>query len=719
MKGWALTDSALLVTLDGGAGWTDLAPGQTLEGVTDVFFLSDTELRLAGVSSSSPGMLMTAATADGGDSWRKRVIETSALAPGRIYIDARLHFLDRTHGWLLGRVATSTAFSVAELLRTSDGGKTWGRLPPPPAAGRFVFVDSDHGFMTGAPVSERLYRTHDGGRSWEEVELSLPVEQGMALYDLPTFLSPAKATLAVTLRGEGPRALEFVTLDSGNSWLPSGSMALPPGDYDSAVPIALAERSETGDIPLVAVRTFSVAPDGSSWALIAEGGCTEGSCQQVTRLVDVDKRSPTAGPTVDHLVRTLKGPQFNPEQKNSSEKTALSLDLGFDKCAAGTTTQMRAWWDNSPYRDANIYFGGAARACSQIHLDADWVATVFEQGWQLIPTWVGPQAPCTRYSRRISSNPGEARTDAVAEAGMAVAAAANLGLGPGTPLYYDVEYYDENDQECSAAMREFIDAWTTSVNDLGYLAGAYGNARNIQNDWIPGVINNPPDAVWLVPWVCGRTSTCDWTPTVFGVPGLDDSYWSGYRRIRQYWGPHTETYGGVSFEIDADYANGPVAAAADNSSCWEAAPAGHWQGEYFDTTDLSGQAVMVRDDGDGTLEFERGSESPGAPCGLPTDAFSARWTRSAPFVAGIYRFTLTAADGVRLLIDGSLEIDQWSDQPPTQHSVLVTLSDGVHTIRFDHFSAGNGTEAELSWKRLANMRRVRPNSRIQPGGKAR
>ena len=86
-------------------------------------------------------------------------------------------------------------------------------------------------------------------------------------------------------------------------------------------------------------------------------------------------------------------------------------------------------------------------------------AEVFAQGWRLIPTWVGPQAPCTNYIRRISADPVEARLDGVAEADAAVAAAAALGLGEGTPLYYDVEYYDEFDQSCSEAMREFIDAW--------------------------------------------------------------------------------------------------------------------------------------------------------------------------------------------------------------------------------------------------------------------
>ena len=96
-----------------------------------------------------------------------------------------MHFADADHGWLLGRVATGAAMSVGELLATADGGESWQRLPPPPVAGRFIFVSAERGFMTGAPVSERLYRTLDGGRSWHE--LRFPIARGPG----PCALRPA------------------------------------------------------------------------------------------------------------------------------------------------------------------------------------------------------------------------------------------------------------------------------------------------------------------------------------------------------------------------------------------------------------------------------------------------------------------------------------------------------------------------------------------------
>src|SRR5690606_8101911 len=97
-----------------------------------------------------------------------------------------------------------------------------------------------------------------------------------------------------------------------------------------------------------------------------------------------------------------------------------SFDKGFDKCAAATASQMQSWKTNSPYKDANIYFGGSARACAQTNLTSSWVSTVFSQGWRLIPTWVGPQAPCTSYGNRFSYDTATARTQGLNEASAAV-----------------------------------------------------------------------------------------------------------------------------------------------------------------------------------------------------------------------------------------------------------------------------------------------------------
>jgi len=591
-RGLVLTDSALLFTHDGGASWADLGPRRGLDGVSGLFFLEADRGWLAGVTPGSASRLVVLDTADGGSSWRERPIETSDLSGGRSYADATVHFVDADYGWLLGRVATGAAVSVGELLATTDGGDSWQRLPPPPVAGRFVFLSAERGFMTGAPVSERLYRTLDGGRSWRELRLPVSAAPGRALYDLPAFSTPQDGTLAVTLAGDRPRLVTFVTRDGGSSWQRARSRALPAGDYEEPVVAALKTTGDpaalalgasveldtavgrrslsltrraarpTPDAGVPSVRALSVDDDGQGWALVAEGRCDGGGCRQTTRLVALDGSAAGLAGAADLLTRTFthttsQTPSGAASEALSTTGLTISMDKGFDKCAAASVAQMQTWRTSSPYRDANVYYGGIARYCSQPNLSASWVSAVFQQGWRLIPTWVGPQAPCTSFIRRFSLDPVTARNQGLAEADAAANTAAALGLGPSTPVYYDMERYSTT-TACSAAVRAFVDAWTERIRARGYVAGVYGVPSNTQADWRPGLMPHVPDAVWVASWACTGT-TCNFTPSVFGIPGLSDAYWTNNQRIRQYWGGHNETWGGVTFNIDSNYANGPVA----------------------------------------------------------------------------------------------------------------------------------------------------------------
>ena len=54
---------------------------------------------------------------------------------------------------------------------------------------------------------------------------------------------------------------------------------------------------------------------------------------------------------------------------------------GFDTCAAPSTSQMQAWWTNTPWSFVGVYIGGAVRACSQPNLTATWMNTTNMQGW--------------------------------------------------------------------------------------------------------------------------------------------------------------------------------------------------------------------------------------------------------------------------------------------------------------------------------------------------
>ena len=436
-RGFVLTDSALLATRDGGASWTDVSPGRGLAGVSGAFFFDGYRGWLAGTTPGVPSRLVVLDTADGGTSWRELSIDASDSPGGQPYAEAQVHFADAAHGWLLGRLATGSAVSLGVLLRTPDGGESWERLPAPPAAGRIVFASAERGFMTGAPVSERLYRSLDGGRSWQELSLPVSAAPGQALYGLPQFTTPQDGTLSVTLAGRRPRLLTFVTRDGGLTWQPARSLVLPRGDYGEPVPAALTPSGDpaafaagpsivrerpgvgraitnrvapTGGVSpdraapargVPSVRALSTDDDGSGWALVAEGQCDQGTCLQTTRLVALA----ASGGSTDLLTRTWVHRLSRGQEGPLTSAQTISFNKGFDKCAAGTVAQMQTWRTSSPYRDANIYYGGSARACSQTNLTPSWVSAVFQQGWRLIPTWVGPQAPCSSFGNKFSLTP--------------------------------------------------------------------------------------------------------------------------------------------------------------------------------------------------------------------------------------------------------------------------------------------------------------------------
>jgi hypothetical protein len=108
---------------------------------------------------------------------------------------------------------------------------------------------------------------------------------------------------------------------------------------------------------------------------------------------------------------------------------------------------------------------------------------------------------------------------------------------------------------------------------------------------------------------------------------------------------------------------------------------------------------MVRDDGSGNLNFNWGGGSPSSSCGIPSDDFSVRWTRTVHFSAATYRFTITSDDGFRLYIDDSLKLAKWFDQAPTTYTVDVPMSTGNHTVRLDYYERGGGAYAALAWER--------------------
>lgn len=134
-----------------------------------------------------------------------------------------VYFVDARHGWYgNGR---------GELFYSEDGGDSWSRRWHRP--GTFIralgFIDAENGFLgnigpgyfPGVSDATLLYRTRDGGRSWEPVTLPQNRLKGICAIDIQRLPSGPDAAPRVLIhaagRVGGPAGL-LRSVDGGEHW---------------------------------------------------------------------------------------------------------------------------------------------------------------------------------------------------------------------------------------------------------------------------------------------------------------------------------------------------------------------------------------------------------------------------------------------------------------------------------------------------------------------
>jgi hypothetical protein len=257
------------------------------------------------------------------------------------------------------------------------------------------------------------------------------------------------------------------------------------------------------------------------------------------RAIVVEPRSAGAGASVLPAARTSTGP--------APRSGTVFTGLGFDACSTPSARSMSAW-KSSPYRAVGVYIGGVNRACSQPNLTPEWVGAQTAAGWHLIPTYVGLQAPTSASSSCAKLSSSQATAQGVAAALDAVEEASAVAMGPGSPIYFDMESYSRTSSATSATLT-FLEAWTKKLHALGYVSGVYSSSASGIADLADefGSGYELPDHLWIANWN-GAQGTAD--------PVVPASAWTPHRRIHQYSGGHDESYGGVLINIDEDYVDG-------------------------------------------------------------------------------------------------------------------------------------------------------------------
>ncbi|MEV6923359.1 PA14 domain-containing protein [Dactylosporangium sp. NPDC051485] len=159
--------------------------------------------------------------------------------------------------------------------------------------------------------------------------------------------------------------------------------------------------------------------------------------------------------------------------------------------------------------------------------------------------------------------------------------------------------------------------------------------------------------------------------------------------------------------IKMEFYDDAVAAVAKLS--WDSTtdqPNQAWAAQYWNTpgtgsapTIPSAPATLSRAEDDISHDWGDGSPGPG----INADHFAARWTRQISVAPGVYTFTATADDGVRLAVDGTRVIDQWTDHSPTAFSAQVSLDGGPHNIVLEYYENAGGAQIRLVYTKTGDL----------------
>ncbi|MEP6944411.1 MAG: glycoside hydrolase domain-containing protein [Acidobacteriota bacterium] len=476
------------------------------------------------------------------------------------------------HGAQAIDVRSAVAYTNTEMFVTRDRGASWGVMPlgidPGQRIASVHFSDVSDGLIVIVGGSSPVTVASISADGTESQRSAVPVAADdlaeAALDDIIIGAHGWTLTLAIRLTSSSnfERRVYYSSEDGGHSWTRAGSDSVPGGSSESSEFKSLATHLPSGE-GIVQISTIG----GTTWLLTQSGECfgVKSTCVQQTRLRLGDGTDVTP-PLVTELFNTERemtrrgaAPMF---AVGPGGTTRTSLNRGFDKCQAGSVAQMQLWWDNSPLYDSNIYFSGRNRACASQPLTTTWINQVTAMGWGLIPTVVGYQSPCTASTTtaKLSYDPVMSETQGRGEADIAVTDATNIGLTTGSVLYYDMERYDPPSPDtlgCRTATLAFLKGWTDRVKELGYKSGVYGSPKNAQEDWALMAAADKPDAIWMARW---DNITSVWTYLTF--PNFPTTEWANHQRIKQWQAPHNETWGGVTFNIDGNNSDGPVAGIA-------------------------------------------------------------------------------------------------------------------------------------------------------------
>jgi Domain of unknown function (DUF1906) len=118
-----------------------------------------------------------------------------------------------------------------------------------------------------------------------------------------------------------------------------------------------------------------------------------------------------------------------------------------------------------------------------------------------------------------------------------------------------MEWYNSRRSRCRHPVLAFLDGWTRALHRHGYRSGVYSSAGAAAADLglastVYGHRLAKPDTIWFGLW--------DSRANLNGTPYVQDTWWSGAHRIKQFRGGHRRRIGRATLFIDSDIVAGAV-----------------------------------------------------------------------------------------------------------------------------------------------------------------
>ncbi|HEY42389.1 MAG TPA: hypothetical protein G4O11_00190 [Anaerolineae bacterium] len=286
--GWAVAgaeddDRHILRTEDGGRSWLDVTPPQMILNCGQYplhatgYFHND---KVAWVTYYEPlygrGPFGIWRTLDGGETWElSSFLQRNTDTFGGFFTWPIIEFIDSQHGWVLIDYFLGAGSHGAELFRTVDGGRSWELIPEAylTHGSGLDMIDTMHGWETSnhpIVVYMGLEVTNDGGSTWQFQELPYPSELLDVEEYSPFSCSVSSPRLDSSQKGSVVVQCErdyflYTSADKGQTW---DGKVIPGGPPEFITPLIGwdLEAAESGDVdetkPLHLYRTED---GGQTW----------------------------------------------------------------------------------------------------------------------------------------------------------------------------------------------------------------------------------------------------------------------------------------------------------------------------------------------------------------------------------------------------------------------------------------------------------------------